>query len=277
MKIYETVFDHSEILLSDKVKIFIPVSAAYYHFMLETATSISVLAKENPGCVFLFFNNSLQLPEWKGPILSDLLNKLSNLYGTSHIYLDSGSYSIKNLGSYFKGNPNHAEDYVDDLYKSFNNNRARFSSPHRLVYISRVETMNDYNQSASNIKFRTRLKDEELIEEYFKSSGYEIVYAESLSIGERIKLFRETKVLAGVTGAGLCNMIFMQPGSTVININSYLQQKLERRAVHSGLYSKMAFHKNILFVSIPGDGETSAAAIKEITRHEKIIRQVAIG
>lgn len=49
-------------------------------------------------------------------------------------------------------------------------------------------------------------------------NGFEIVQAETLTFTEQIILFSETSHLIGVHGAGLTNMIFMEPGSRIMEI-----------------------------------------------------------
>jgi hypothetical protein len=68
-------------------------------------------------------------------------------------------------------------------------------------------------------------------------------------------------------------MAFMQPGSTVINITSYLASKAGGLRIHSGLYVNMAFYKSLMFISIPTDGRSSEFAKKELLKYEKIISQ----
>lgn len=46
------------------------------------------------------------------------------------------------------------------------------------------------------------------VEDIFKSYGYEIVNPESISFEEQLKLFSEANTIAGVSGAGLTNIIF---------------------------------------------------------------------
>jgi hypothetical protein len=63
------------------------------------------------------------------------------------------------------------------------------------------------------------MDDHEKLDNLFASMGYEIVKTEELeSFQEQLDLFYETKVLASITGSGLANAAFMQPGQTLIEI-----------------------------------------------------------
>lgn len=48
--------------------------------------------------------------------------------------------------------------------------------------------------------------------------GFETVYAEDLSFDEQRNLFFETKILVTPHGAGLTNVLFMQPGTKVLEL-----------------------------------------------------------
>lgn len=61
----------------------------------------------------------------------------------------------------------------------------------------------------------TRLKNEAAIIPLFESAGFEIVYPESLSYVEQVRLFSTVKCVVGVTGAALTNILYCQPGTVV--------------------------------------------------------------
>lgn len=68
----------------------------------------------------------------------------------------------------------------------------------RRVFLSR--DINKYNRCLNN---------ESDIRQLLKSYGFEIIYAEHLSIREQIQLFSETKYLIALHGAGLVQQLFM--------------------------------------------------------------------
>jgi len=60
---------------------------------------------------------------------------------------------------------------------------------------------------------------EKRLEDYFLSLGFEIVYPDEFkSFEEQMNFFYSAKTVASLTGSGLTNACFMQPGSTVIEI-----------------------------------------------------------
>ena len=74
------------------------------------------------------------------------------------------------------------------------------------VYISRAKAT------------RRKVKNESSLVKLFKETGVEIIEAENLSFLEQVELFSTVTIMISNHGAGLTNMIFMPPGSTVIEI-----------------------------------------------------------
>lgn len=76
----------------------------------------------------------------------------------------------------------------------------------RGVYISRKNA------------FKRRLVNEDEIIDFLIHCNVRDVHAESLSFVDQLLLFSKTRVLIGLHGAGLANMIWMPPGSHIIEI-----------------------------------------------------------
>lgn len=71
--------------------------------------------------------------------------------------------------------------------------------------------------SRKNLK-ATRLGNEAAVVELFRKYGFEIIYAEELTYMEQVSLFHQAKCVAGASGAALTNIVYCQPGSTVVCI-----------------------------------------------------------
>lgn len=65
-----------------------------------------------------------------------------------------------------------------------------------------------------------RIENENELEEIALAHGFESVEASDMSLIEQVRLFSSTACLASAHGAGLSNMVFMAPGSVVIEILS---------------------------------------------------------
>lgn len=83
------------------------------------------------------------------------------------------------------------------------------SEKFRKIFISREK----YNQQYLKIMEESRsqqryYKDEKRLEDFLRSKGYEIVYAEDCGLMEQVKLFSEAKTIASVSGSGLFNLLW---------------------------------------------------------------------
>lgn len=86
--------------------------------------------------------------------------------------------------------------------------------------LSLVESKNDmkrvYVSRRKQGKERSRLDNEDAVEELFHKYGFITVYPEELSFLEQVKLFSRTSVFAGVSGAAFTNIIFLPENATII-------------------------------------------------------------
>ncbi|QKL02600.1 DUF563 domain-containing protein [Pseudomonas sp. NY5710] len=78
----------------------------------------------------------------------------------------------------------------------------------------------------SRTKFRVRpVFGEDELEAQLRENGWEIVYPESMSIEDQIKISRKSKVYCGVIGSAMHNLIFSRPGTKVFYIEREPSQK----------------------------------------------------
>ncbi|RZJ87842.1 MAG: glycosyltransferase family 61 protein, partial [Hymenobacter sp.] len=63
-----------------------------------------------------------------------------------------------------------------------------------------------------------RIANEAAVDELLQAFGFEKIYFEKMSFLEQVQLMRETKVFLGVHGAGMTNMLFLQPDTAVIEL-----------------------------------------------------------
>lgn len=83
------------------------------------------------------------------------------------------------------------------------------SNKFRKIFISREK----YNQKYLKIMEESRsqqryYKDEKRLEDFLRSEGYEIVYAEEFGLVEQVKLFSQAKTIVSVSGSGLFNLLW---------------------------------------------------------------------
>ena len=80
------------------------------------------------------------------------------------------------------------------------------TTPSRKLYLSRK-----YVQQRRNI-------NEDDVQKCFKKHGFHTIYLENHSIFEQIRYISEAKVIAATFGAGLTNMLWMKPGTKIVEM-----------------------------------------------------------
>lgn len=95
---------------------------------------------------------------------------------------------------------------------AINGLRNRFvhpgATPFRKIFISRKKAI------------RRRILNEAEVTALMAKHGYEVHYFEDYDFATQIRLMSETKILMGLHGAGLTNMLFMQPGTQLLEIRN---------------------------------------------------------
>jgi capsular polysaccharide biosynthesis protein len=84
--------------------------------------------------------------------------------------------------------------------------RIGTTAPFRKVYISRARAA------------RRRVSNEAELRQHLEAQGFETIYLEGMPFAEQVRLLSETATLIANHGAGLTNLMFMQPGTRVTEI-----------------------------------------------------------
>jgi hypothetical protein len=174
---------------------------------------------------------------------------------------------------------------ADTVYEFF---KSRISNPevkpHRKIFLSRsLTTGREYDAPTLTCSNDNRIDDHEKLDDFFASMGYEIVRTEQLgSFQEQLDLFYQAKVLASITGSGLANAAFMQPGQTLIEIvtplvvpvgspgrkkditDPYYVQELHN------FYKNLAFYKNHTYLGIHNETRSFKTLKNTIENDPKI-------
>ena len=64
------------------------------------------------------------------------------------------------------------------------------------------------------------LRNEHLLENAVANAGVRVVFLEEMSLQEQVQVFATARLVIGPHGAGLSNIVFMQPGSRLVEISS---------------------------------------------------------
>lgn len=109
------------------------------------------------------------------------------------------------------------EKYYPIAGHVYDNNAMQFVRQHALQIVENNETGKRVYISRHKLsEERRRLVNEDEVEAIFHRYGFITVYPEELSFREQVKLFSETEVFAGVTGAAFTNTIFLPSNATII-------------------------------------------------------------
>ena len=219
-----------EIITNNRKKIILKaqISLSFFHFFYDfIGTLLNCPKDDNPLIVFLLvspdpqhydFNFILNICKEKNidyVVLErkDAYLEINNFYYTHHFHaIGCGSQIISEI-----------------IYNNIQNKLEIL--PTKKVYISRKKTEDHHpyidlsfenNLKKSSFIKSKRIDKEELIENFFEQNGFEIIYTEDKfkNLKEQIEYFKDVKTIAGLSGAGFTNAIFMQPNTNMIEIIS---------------------------------------------------------
>ena len=137
--------------------------------------------------------------------------------------------------------------------------------PYRNVFVSRALHGEREDVVAPGLSYLNdrRIDDHEALEVYFSNLGYDIIHAEMFnSFQEQLDYFYSVKTIAGLTGSGLTNATFMQPGGTMFEIVTPLVVAVPPKngvkditkpffvqEIHN-FYKNIAYYQNHAFVCV---------------------------
>lgn len=199
-------------------------SRGYYHWLTESLPRAMVAKELDPKCRIMlpkshncFHPRSLELlgfdydyfPGHNINITNAIITSCPKTYASTHPdLLNALRFKLRN-----------ATDSKIDLGKK--------------IYISR------------KIARGRKILNEGAVSSFLKDNGFVCITPESYSFEEQVSIFSNAKVLVGIHGAGLANMLFMEPDSSVIEILPYRNGIFDFRPnsmsiKHDHCYSTMA-------------------------------------
>jgi capsular polysaccharide biosynthesis protein len=177
-------------------------------------------------------------------------------------------YEVNNF-YYLDKDINLSDNWASRVYEMFLPYLEK-PAKYRKAYISRssIQDRKLENLPAGlDVYDDNRIYDEDLIEDFFRKRGYDIVNPEAFDkYIDQANFFHSCKVIAGVTGSGLFNVTFMQPGSTVLEIQTPLVINSENQnmAVQELQYdyTLTSYQKGHRHISIPNPTRMSKDIIE---------------
>lgn len=218
-------------LISDKPKVLMPITTSYYHLYHDNFGEFLTQYELTPDAQFIIdithISETNPLPEYIKMIFKFLndnkvdykpinLNKfnkvnINNFYfrnfDVESLAVNDPSNKIrKHMQSYIKNKDLPANKKVFLSRKNFTGRDLSVLIKGRLPY------END-----------NRIDDEKMLQDYFKSLGFEIVVPEDFKkFEDQIEYFDKVKVLISTTSSGFTNAMFMRPGGTMVELETPL-------------------------------------------------------
>jgi hypothetical protein len=247
-------------LIDDRIKIMLGAPDNFFHFFTDTLAPIVEVFMNAPReildrAIFVVDISSDRLRDNK---FAEILGYVLNSINMPYMFLQSKLITHVNINNFILPSQSTIPASVANLepyLHSFAD--TGIQKPSRRVYLSRRA---DVNRNPDR-----RIDDEVSLENFFAELGFEIAYAEQFKcMREQSRFFFDVSVLASMTGAGLTNMAFMQPGQKILEIVSPLQLgdsdgSLKDETHH--FYKTLAMAKNHTYVGTSNILRSSSSVI----------------
>lgn len=279
------VFSTEESLVSGNKKFLIVIEDAFYHIFLDNFITILRVLEKNPMTEFVIFVPDSEAFKYLDTI-KKFVPQFMDSIGAQYSILEYGSnmsvdgrncgapispavlmsnFSYLNRFDWEVSN-NEEVNYEPSLADVVKLStalrgilvRTKEVKPSRKVYLSRRKvkvlesvTAKDFPGFQDDI----RVDDEDKMEAYFLSKGFEVVFPEDFtSFLDQLNYMQETSVLASLSGSGLVNSCLMLPGQTVIELQVETVVLQDLNNPEQGLvldYSGLTFAMGHTYIAVP--------------------------
>ena len=195
--------------------------ANYFHWLYDTVPylySYFDLKKQIPNLKLL-----ISPPEGKDdlyPFVYETLELLGITKDDLVFLRDDVCYFRMFVGSSLTHNRMSLEPPHPGLYEIIDSMEGRDSNVKK-VYVSRRTWTKEKNENiGTDYTQERKCVNEDEVVEFFIKNGFEEVFAEDLSMKDKIGLFRNADFVAGPIGGGMSNALFCKPECKVLSINS---------------------------------------------------------
>jgi hypothetical protein len=254
-------------LISDKRKVIFDNTDSYGHiliFWIDVAIKEMSLSKEKLVFVFTQGADHQERVREGGKSLTEYLVKRFTDLGHEVEFIDTDNIVLNNFIVYRIWH--HIAPENGARVGKFLSSTLDYSEPpSKKIYLSRGKTttyignkylnipgealtpsgMKDYRDT-NKYKFSDRLNNENQVEDYFKSLGFEIVYPEDIeSFADQLQLIASAKAVASVTSSSLIASVVMAPNTSIVELST----PLEDDRIHSH-YKILSYVNNKNYLSI---------------------------
>jgi Glycosyltransferase 61 len=288
-------------LTGDHKKILATTPRSFYHFLYDFVGKLSYQLDKDRDVEIIFDKSIMNLEANIGfpKVYVSVLKALDELK-IKYRLVDFDGYDCVKVNNFytlaqFQIDVNYPKSVLN-FYSSFIKNKD--AKPFRKIFISRSKSGHRGIMKIVpwiGVDNDNRIDNFEELDNYFASLGFEIVFAEQLnSFEDQINLFYEAEIIVGTSGSGLANAIFMQEGTTVVELLTPLIISMPKSILTNSphdntrpfnqddyfvaeeihhFYSKVAFHKKQKYVSIPNQ-DRSVSKIKDIINNDPYMKSL---
>lgn len=274
-------------LISDQPKVFVSLTESVYHLYHDHFAEFLTQYEITPDAKFIIDITNIKhldpLPEH-----IKMVFKFLNKHKVDYRPIDLHSNNILNINNLY---------YHDIEAESFSLNhpsKRLYSFAQEYIIDKDTEATKKVYLSRKNFKGRdlsffikerlpysndNRIDDENALEEYFRSIGFEIVVPEDFkTFEEQMQFFYNTKTLVSLTSSGLVNSCFMRPGSTMVELSTPL---ISFNSLGNGVtdhgssgqeelhhfYHEVSIGMGHNYISIPNTSRSSKSLIDTINKN----------
>ena len=206
------------------------VSRTYYHWLFE----------ELPRLLSQDLNNyEFVLTSGLSVAQNEVLNHFKNNFRNKTRFYSPKGYEtfrceklvVPSLPDRCKG-----EDFFDENRPSFKTCQQLREFAFSIINKSKNNFYEKIYITRKNAKSRQLLNENEILE-ILKEQGFVIIELENSGFCEQVQLFRNAKCIVAPHGSGLANLVFCDPGTTVVEIfhKSYIKP----------MYAFISMHQNL--------------------------------
>jgi hypothetical protein len=213
-------------LIDGKPKLVVSIVNSFYHAVLDSMSELLYSLEKHPD-----YNVVIDVSEiWDGLHADhnfwDIFNTLVETLreeGTEVNLVRLKEYEVIYIDNFriveFIYESGRKSDLVHAFFKKKVTNPD--VKPHKSVFVSRALGIEREDVVAEGLSYLNdrRIDDHLALERYFASLGYDIIHAEKFSsFQEQLDYFYSVKTIVGITGSGLTNAVFMQPGGMMFEL-----------------------------------------------------------
>lgn len=273
---------------SDEPKLFLKIPYKHYHVLQDFLATVLHMYEINPNIVFIVDTYEIDRSRESTKFHRFCFNIL-DYYGIKYHKADFSNVKSFNANNFYAIGVRNVDHNGANLILKYCMPwiKNKDIEPFRKVYISRRLVKSD-----NSVEFRytdktkltrssiKRIDDEEKLEDFFRSQGFEVVVPEDFeSFEDQINFFYEVKSAISLTGAGLVNTVFMQNGGSVIELQTslivrFFDRSTNKQDFQEGVhhfYHTIAFKKNFFYVCVNNMDINSDKLIEQFKNNKSLI------